>query len=598
MAKDVRFGREIREEMMSGVNVLADAVSVTMGPKGRNVVIESSWGGPKITKDGVTVAKAVELQDKFQNIGAKLVQDVANKTNEEAGDGTTTATVLARAIAQRGMDNVTHGANPVEIRRGLLTAIESVCEQLKSISKTVTTPEEIAQVATISANGDTSIGNLISEAMGKVGKEGVITVKDGKTLWDEMDIIEGMKFDRGYISPYFINQAKGAKVEYNDALVLFSEKKISNIQSIIPALELANQHKKPLLIIAEDIDGEALSTLVINRLKIGLQVVAVKAPGFGDNRKNTMQDMAIASGGLVFGTEGDTLKLEDVQIQDFGRVGEVLITKDDTMLLRGGGAEHDISRRVDQIRDQIEDTNSEYEKEKLQERMARLASGVAVLKIGGSSEVEVNEKKDRVTDALNATRAAVEEGIVPGGGVALLRCLDVVDTLEPKNEDQKKGIDIVKYALRQPLMQIADNAGLDASVIVNQVKNASATEGFDAANEKMTDMIASGIIDPAKVVRTALTDAAGVASLLCTAECVITEIPKEEPAMPGGGMGGMGHGRNGWNDVKSFSFSTRHQVPSLHLHWIGGQNSWDRSLQFAYCKTTMATLYRLKPRVL
>merc|ERR1712112_294895 len=472
-AKDVRFGGEARADMLKGVNVLADAVAVTMGPKGRNVVIESSWGGPKITKDGVTVAKAVELQDKFQNVGAKLVQDVANKTNEEAGDGTTTATVLARAIAQRGMDNVTHGANPVEIRRGLLKAIDSVCEHLKTISKPVTTPEEIAQVATISANGDKSIGDLISEAMAKVGKEGVITVKDGKTLLDEMDIIEGMKFDRGYISPYFINTTKGAKVEYNDCLVLFSEKKISNIQAIIPALELANQAKRPLLIVAEDIDGEALSTLVINRLKIGLQVVAVKAPGFGDNRKNTLQDMAVATGGLVFGTEGDTLKLEDVQMQDFGRVGEVVVSKDDTMMLKGGGAQTDISRRVDQLRDQIEDTNSEYEKEKLQERMARLASGVALLKIGGASEVEVNEKKDRVTDALNATRAAVEEGIVPGGGVALLRCLPVLDTLVPKNEDQKKGIDIIKHALKQPLMQIATNAGLDASVIVNKVVEAA-----------------------------------------------------------------------------------------------------------------------------
>merc|ERR1719516_798415 len=469
-AKDVRFGGEVRAEMLKGVDVLADAVAVTMGPKGRNVVIESSWGSPKITKDGVTVAKAVELQDKFQNVGAKLVQDVANKTNEEAGDGTTTATVLARAIAQRGMDNVTHGANPVEIRRGLLKAIDAVCDHLKSISKPVTTPEEIAQVATISANGDNSIGDIISDAMKRVGKDGTITVKDGKTLLDELEVIEGMKFDRGYISPYFINSTKGAKVEYADALVLFSEKKISNIQSIIPALELANQAKRPLLIIAEDIDGEALSTLVINRLKIGLQVVAVKAPGFGDNRKNTMQDMAIATGGLVFGTEGSDVKLEDVQIQDFGKVGEVLVTKDDCMLLKGGGGETDVSKRVDMIRDQIEDTNSEYEKEKLQERMARLASGVALLKIGGASEVEVNEKKDRVTDALNATRAAVEEGIVPGGGVALIRCLPAIDNLTPENEDQKKGIEIVKYALTRPLYQIADNAGLDASVIVNQAK--------------------------------------------------------------------------------------------------------------------------------
>merc|ERR1719431_294468 len=349
--------------------------------------------------DGVTVAKAVELKDKFQNIGAKLVQDVANKTNEEAGDGTTTATVLARAIAQRGFDSVTHGSNPVEIRRGLMTAVEAVCANLKTISRPVTTPEEIAQVATISANGDVTIGQLISEAMAKVGKEGVITVKDGKTLHDEMEIIEGMKFDRGYISPYFINTTKGAKVEYNDALILFSEKKVSSIQSIIPALELANQHKKPLIIVAEDIAGEPLSTLVINRLKIGLQVATVKAPGFGDNRKNTMQDMAVATGGLVFGTEGDTLKLEDIQMQDFGRVGEVSISKDDTMMLKGAGSQGDIDKRVEQLKDQIEDTSSEYEKEKMQERMARLASGVAVLKIGGASEVEVNEKKDRVTDA-------------------------------------------------------------------------------------------------------------------------------------------------------------------------------------------------------
>merc|ERR1712079_536279 len=433
------------------------------------------------TKHGVTVAKAVELKDKFQNIGARLVQDVANKTNEEAGDGTTTATVLARAIAERGMDNVTHGANPVEIRRGLLSAIEAVCEHLKTISKPVTTPEEIAQVATISANGDVSVGTLISDAMAKVGKDGVITVKDGKTLLDEMDIIEGMKFDRGYISPYFINTSKGAKVEYNDALVLFSEKKISNIQAIIPALELANQHKKPLLIVAEDIDGEALSTLVINRLKIGLQVVAVKAPGFGDNRKNTLQDMAIASGGLVFGTEGDTLKLEDVQIQDFGKVGEVVVTKDDCMLLKGAGGETDISKRVDMIRDQIEDTNSEYEKEKLQERMARLASGVAVLKVGGSSEVEVNEKKDRVTDALNATRAAVEEGIVPGGGVALIRCLPAVDAVTPENEDQQIGVDIVQKALRKPCQTIADNAGVDSSLVVQKVMSSDGTQGYDAA---------------------------------------------------------------------------------------------------------------------
>lgn len=414
-AKDVRFGAEVRALMLQGVDILADAVAVTMGPKGRNVILEQSWGSPKITKDGVTVAKGVELKDKFQNIGAKLVQDVANNTNEEAGDGTTTATVLARAIAKDGFDKISKGANPVEIRRGVMMAVDVVKEQLKALSKPVTTPEEIAQVATISANGDIAIGNLISDAMKKVGKEGVITVKDGKTLEDELEVIEGMKFDRGYISPYFINSSKGAKVEFQDALVLFSEKKISSVQSIIPALELANSQRKPLVIIAEDIDGEALSTLVVNRLKIGLQVAAVKAPGFGDNRKSTLHDMAISTGGIVFGDDANLVKIEDCQLSDLGQVGEIIITKDDTLMLKGKGQKEDIDRRADQIRDQITDTTSDYEKEKLQERLARLASGVAVLRVGGSSEVEVNEKKDRVHDALNATRAAVEEGIVPGG---------------------------------------------------------------------------------------------------------------------------------------------------------------------------------------
>merc|ERR1719369_1422718 len=510
-----------------------------MGPKGRNVVIEQSWGSPKITKDGVTVAKAVELKDKFQNIGAKLVQDVANNTNEEAGDGTTTATVLARSIAKEGFEAISKGGNPIEIRRGVMMAVDATVEQLAGLSRKVTTPAEIAQVATISANGDAEVGALISGAMERVGREGVITVKDGKTLKDELDVIEGMKFDRGYISPYFINSSKGAKVDYQDALVLLSEKKISSIQSIIPCLELANTQRKPLVIIAEDIDGEALSTLVVNRLKIGLQVVAVKAPGFGDNRKATLHDIAVATGGIVFGTEGAPIKLEDVKLHDLGQVGEVQVTKDDCMMLKGKGSAADISRRVDQIREQIEDSNSEYEKEKIHERLARLSSGVAVVKVGGSSEVEVNEKKDRVTDALNATRAAVEEGIVPGGGVALLRCLSALDGLTPKNEDQKKGIDIIKHALRQPLMQIATNAGLDASVIVNKVVESSdLNTGFDAANEVFVDMIAEGIIDPAKVVRTALTDASGVASLLCTAECVITEIVEKSEEGGAGGMGG------------------------------------------------------------
>lgn len=400
------------------------------------MILEQSWGSPKITKDGVTVAKGIDLKDKFQNIGAKLVQDVANNTNEEAGDGTTTATVLARAIAKEGFEKISKGANPVEIRRGVILAVDTVKESLKKMSRQVTSPDEIAQVATISANGDKAIGDLISEAMKKVGKDGVITVKDGKTLNDELEIIEGMKFDRGYISPYFINSSKGAKCEFQDALVLISEKKISTIQSIIPALELANAQRKPLVIIAEDVDSEALSTLVVNRLKIGLQVVAVKAPGFGDNRKSTLSDIAISTGALVFGDDANLIKLEDVKATDLGQIGEVTITKDDTLLLRGKGNKSDVERRAQQIRDQIEDTTSEYEKEKLQERLARLSSGVALLKVGGSSEVEVNEKKDRVNDALCATRAAVEEGIVPGGGCALIRCIPVLDQLKGKNEDQ------------------------------------------------------------------------------------------------------------------------------------------------------------------
>lgn len=498
-AKDVKFGPEVRALMLQGVDVLADAVAVTMGPKGRNVIIEQSWGSPKITKDGVTVAKSIELKDKFQNIGAKLVQDVANNTNEEAGDGTTTATVLARAIAKEGFEKISKGANPVEIRRGVMTAVETVKDNLKAMSRPVSTPEEIAQVATISANGDVAIGNLISEAMKKVGRDGVITVKDGKTLTDELEVIEGMKFDRGYISPYFINSSKGAKVEFQDALLLLSEKKISSVQSIIPALELANQQRKPLVIVAEDIDGEALSTLVVNRLKIGLQVAAVKAPGFGDNRKSTLTDMAIASGGIVFGDDANLVKLEDVQIGDLGKVGEVVITKDDTLLLKGKGKKEDIDRRVEQIKDQISETTSEYEKEKLQERLARLASGVALLRVGGSSEVEVNEKKDRVHDALNATRAAVEEGIVPGGGTALLRCIPKLDGLKGQNDDQNMGIQIVRSALRMPCMTIAKNAGVDAAMVVAKVESQEGDFGYDALKGEYGNLIEKGIIDPTKV---------------------------------------------------------------------------------------------------
>uniref|UniRef100_A0A1B0BFZ5 Heat shock protein 60 n=1 Tax=Glossina palpalis gambiensis TaxID=67801 RepID=A0A1B0BFZ5_9MUSC len=543
-AKDVKMGPEVRAMMLQGVDVLADAVAVTMGPKGRNVIIEQPWGSPKITKDGVTVAKSIDLKDKYQNIGAKLVQDVANNTNEEAGDGTTTATVLARAIAKEGFDKIFKGANALEIRRGIMMAVDVVKNHLKSMSRPVNTPEEIAQVATISANGDHNIGNLISQAMKRVGRDGVITVKDGKTLTDELEVIEGMKFDHGYISPYFINSSKGAKVEFQDAFVLFSGKKISSVQSIIPSLELANQHRKPLVIIAEDIDGEALSTLVVNRLKIGLQVAAVKAPGFGDKRIAALTDMAIATGGIVFGDDANLVKLEDVNINDLGKIGEVVITKDDTLLLKGKGKKEDVQRRIEQIKDQITETTSDFEKEKLQERLARLAAGVALLRVGGSSEVEVNEKKDRMKDALNATRAAIEEGIVPGGGTALLRCIAKLEALKVNNHDQNMGIEIVCRALRMPCMTIAQNAGVDGAMVVATIESKEGEYGYDALKGEYCNLIEKGIIDPTKVVRTALVDASGVASLLTTAEAVVTEIPKEggDPANMSGmaGLGGMG----------------------------------------------------------
>lgn len=545
-AKELKFGADARSEMLKGVDMLADAVAVTMGPKGRNVIIEQSWGSPKITKDGVTVAKAVEIKDKYQNMGAKLVQDVANNTNDEAGDGTTAATILARSIAKEGFNKIVSGANPVEIRRGVMLAVEKVVEELKKQSKTVTTPEEIKQVATISANGDNVIGQLISEAMNKVGREGVITVKDGKTLKDELEVIEGMRFDRGYISPYFMNTAKGAKCEFQDALVLFSEKKISNVNEIVPVLELAHKARKPLVIVAEDVEGEALTTLVINRLKAGLQVCAVKAPGFGDNRKNILADMAIATGGVVFGDEANLLKLEDVQVHDLGQAGEISITKDETLLLKGKGSGSDISKRATQIKEEIEETTSEYEKEKFSERLARLTSGVAVIKVGGTSEVEVGEKKDRVTDALNATKAAVEEGIVPGGGVALIRCLPILDSVKLENNDQKIGVDIIRRALRMPCFTIAANAGVDAAEVVEKVIGSPRETGYNALTNEYVDMIKTGIVDPTKVVRTSLIDAAGVASLLSTAEAVIVESPKDDKDMGaaaagmGGGMGGMG----------------------------------------------------------
>ncbi|XP_052576159.1 60 kDa heat shock protein, mitochondrial-like [Peromyscus californicus insignis] len=543
-AKDVKFGADARALMLQGVDLLADAAAVTMGPKGRTVITEQSWGSPKVTKDGVTVAKSIDLKDKYKNIGAKLVQDVANNTNEETGHSTTTATVLARSIAKEGFEKISKGANPVEIRRGVMLAVDAVIAELKKQSKPVTTPEEIAQVATISANGDKDIGNIISEAKKKVGRKGIITVKDGKTLNDELEIIEGMKCDRGYISPYFINTSKGQKCEFQDAYVLLSEK-ISSVQSILRALEIVNAHRKPLVIIAEDVDGEALSTLVLNRLKVGLQVVAVKAPGFGDNRKNQLRDMAIATGGAVFKEEGLNLNLEDVQAHDLGKVGEVIVTKDDAMLLKGKGDKAQIEKCIQEITEQLDITTSEYEKEKLNEQLAKLSDGVAVLKVGGTSDVEVNEKKERVTDALNATKASVEEGIVLGGGCTLLRCIPALDSLKPSNDDQKIGIEIIKRALKIPAMTIAKNAGVEGSLIVEKIKQSSSEVGYDAMLKDFVNTVEKGIIDPTKVVRTALLDAAGLASLLTTAEAVVTEIPKEEKDPGMDAMGGMGGGMGG-----------------------------------------------------
>lgn len=532
--------------MLKGVDQLADTVAVTLGPKGKNVLIEQSFGGPKITKDGVTVAKAIELKDKYMNIGARLVQDVANNTNEEAGDGTTTATVLARAIAKSGFEAVSKGANPNEVRRGVMLAVETVTAGLRAMAKQVTSSDEIAQVASISANNDMTVGDLISTAMERVGKDGVITVKDGKTVADELEVIEGMKFDRGYISPYFINSAKGQKVEYENALLLLSQAKISNIQDIVPALELANANKRPLVIVAEDVDSEALTALVINRLKIGLQVVAVKAPGFGDNRKNTLRDIAVSTGAEVFGDDMG-LKLEEVQLNDLGQVGEVVVTKDDTLLMKGRGDNAAVEQRVVQIKEEIESTNSDYEREKFQERLAKLVGGVAVIKVGGGSEIEVNERKDRVTDALNATRAAAEEGVVPGGGTALIRCAKLLDSLTPLNDDQKIGIEIIRSALYKPCSTIVANTGIEPALVVEKVAASDDPEfGYNAATGEFQNLVEAGVIDPSKVVRIALNDAAGVASLLITAEAVITELPKEEPPMPPmGGMGGMGGGMGG-----------------------------------------------------
>src|SRR6184192_3216302 len=526
-AKDVKFSRDARERIMRGVDILADAVKVTLGPKGRNVVIDKSFGAPRITKDGVTVAKEIELSDKFENMGAQMVREVASKTHDHAGDGTTTATVLAQAIVREGMKSVAAGMNPMDLKRGIDLAVTKVVEDLKSRSKPVAGTSEIAQVGSIAANGDREVGEKIAEAMEKVGKEGVITVEEAKGLEFELDVVEGMQFDRGYLSPYFITNPEKMQVELTDPYILIHEKKLSNLQAMLPILEAVVQAGRPLLIIAEDIEGEALATLVVNKLRGGLKVAAVKAPGFGDRRKAMLEDIAILTGGEMI-SEDLGIKLENVTTAMLGRAKKVIIDKEKTTIINGAGKRKDIEARVGQIKQQIEETTSDYDREKLQERLAKLAGGVAVIRVGGATEVEVKEKKDRVEDALNATRAAVEEGIVPGGGVALLRAKKAVGRIANDNPDVQAGINIVLKALEAPVRQIAENK--------------SETFGFDAQTEEYVDMVAKGIIDPAKVVRAALQDAASVAALLVTTEAMVAELPKEPaPPMPGGGgMGGMG----------------------------------------------------------
>ncbi|WP_375449820.1 chaperonin GroEL [uncultured Devosia sp.] len=541
-AKDVKFSTEARDKMLRGVNILANAVKVTLGPKGRNVVIEKSFGAPRITKDGVTVAKEIELEDKFENMGAQMVRAVASKTNDIAGDGTTTATVLAQAIVNEGVKAVAAGMNPMDLKRGIDLAVIEVVENLKSRATKITSTAEVAQVGTISANGESFIGEEIAKAMEKVGNSGVITVEESKTAETTVDIVEGMQFDRGYLSPYFVTNAEKMTAVLEDPVILLHEKKLSNLQAILPILEAVVQSQRPLLIIAEDIEGEALATLVVNRLRGGLKVAAVKAPGFGDRRKAMLEDIAILTGGQVI-SEDLGIKLENVTLDMLGTAKRVEITKENTTIVDGAGSKDDIEGRVGQIKSQIEETTSDYDKEKLQERLAKLAGGVAVIKVGGSTEIEVKERKDRVDDALNATRAAVEEGIVPGGGTALLRASSDLQA-KGANSDQQAGINIVRRALQEPVRQIANNAGDEGSVVVGKIlESASITFGYNAATGEYGDMIQMGIVDPVKVVRTALQDAASVASLLITTEAMIADLPKDAaPAMPGGGggMGGMG----------------------------------------------------------
>jgi len=544
-AKDVKFSVDARDRMLRGVDILANAVKVTLGPKGRNVVLDKSFGSPRITKDGVTVAKEIELEDKFENMGAQMVREVASKTNDLAGDGTTTATVLAQAIVREGAKSVAAGMNPMDLKRGIDIAVAAVIKDIEKRAKPVSSSAEVAQVGTISANGDAQIGSMIAKAMQKVGNEGVITVEEAKAMETEVEIVEGMQFDRGYISPYFVTNAEKMVAELEDAYILLHEKKLSGLQAMLPLLEAVVQTGKPLVIIAEDVEGEAIATLVVNKLRGGLKVAAVKAPGFGDRRKAMMEDIAILTGGQLI-SEDLGIKLENVTVQMLGRAKKVIIEKEKSTVVNGAGKKADIEARVNQIKAQIEETTSDYDKEKLQERLAKLAGGVAVIRVGGASEMEVKEKKDRVDDALNATRAAVQEGVVPGGGVALLRAKKAVGKLTNDNADVQAGINIVLKALEAPIRQIAENAGVEGSIVVGKILDEkSETYGFDAQNEEYVDMIAKGIIDPAKVVRTALQDAASVAGLLVTTEAMVAELPKDAaPAMPGGGggMGGMGGG--------------------------------------------------------
>jgi chaperonin GroEL len=539
-AKDVRFGDEVRQKMTTGVNVLANAVKVTLGPKGRNVVLERSFGAPTITKDGVSVAKEIELKDKFENMGAQMVKEVASKTSDIAGDGTTTATVLAQAIIREGMKSVAAGMNPMDLKRGIDKAVEAAVIELKNQSKPCTTSKEIAQVGSISANSDSSIGQIIADAMDKVGKEGVITVEDGSGLQNELDVVEGMQFDRGYLSPYFINNPERQISLLENPFVLLYDKKISNIRDLLPALEQVAKAGRPLLIIAEDIDGEALATLVVNNIRGILKTAAVKAPGFGDRRKAMLEDIAVLTGGTVIAEELG-LKLENIKLEDLGQAKRIEVGKENTIIIDGAGAENNIKVRIDQIKKQAEDATSDYDREKLQERVAKLAGGVAVIKVGATTEIEMKEKKARVEDALHATRAAVEEGIVAGGGVALLRARDAIAKIKGENLDQDAGVKIVLRAVEEPLRQIVANAGVEPSVVVNNVAAGKGNYGYNAANETYGDMVEMGVLDPTKVTRSALQNAASVAGLMLTTDCMVAELPKEDaPAMGGGDMGGMG----------------------------------------------------------